>query len=233
MPGNRRKWKTPPGLYIAGQYFPPEGKVTYYIRLKVNHFISAPKLTPEPINVINLSAPWNHQRVLQMAPKGVQRKGKGCWRCWAGDGNGLPETLLVCRSVYRFTTSTYIVLDALPRRCQSACRRRQRLDIYVCRQIHFHKCKYMYMYIYYAHFKIICIHEPRAHVLGAHTGTHTCPWRGATICAECALKEAPSSPRAGSSSLRCALSLSLPLFLYSSSMSLPLTRSLSLSLCIL
>lgn len=40
------------------------------------------------------------------------------------------------------------------------------------------------------------------------TPEHTCPWRGATIYAECALKEVPSSPRAGSSSPCLALSFS-------------------------
>lgn len=70
----------------------------------------------------------------------------------------------------------------------------------------------------YVHVHILCAFQdhlhPRAaataHVHDAHT--HTCPWRGATIYAECALKEAPSSPQARSSSLPLSVSLSLVCF---------------------
>lgn len=149
-----------------------------------------------------------------MAPKGVQRNGKGCTHCRLGRG--------CCRASNSGWSIAWASTD-LRRAHRPAARRTSSRDAARVRAGVDNDLTFMCAGKYTsmsASTYILCAFQdhlhPRAvavaHVHDAHTHRHrpehTCPKRGATIYAECALKEVPSSPRAGSSSA-CLVSLSL------------------------
>lgn len=151
-----------------------------------------------------------------MAPKGVQRNGKGCSRCRLGRG--------CCRASNSGWSIAWASTDLRrahrPAAKRTSSRDAARVRAGVDNDLTF-MCAGKYTFVSASTY-ILCAFQdhlhPRAaavaHVHVAHTHTHrqtpehTCPWRGATIYAECALKEVPSSPRAGSSSPCLALSFS-------------------------